>query len=100
MYPDLALSNPEPLEFVIPRKKSVTVKNPQTLRCSVVEDASMDTGYFNVSKLIDPIRFSQHKGFAYELFDKQAIDDFQSELNTRVKSVFGVNNLRKRGVVY
>ena len=70
MYPELAEMNPAPFNFVIPKAQKKRNRTPQKLSCSVVAAPSLDsTGYSDISALITPESFSQHKGFAYDLID-------------------------------
>ena len=94
------MTNPEPYNLEIPAKgKKKPAKNSQKLSCSIVENSSEQTGYFDVSRLIDPVRFSQHRGFASDKLDQDALEGFRDELNMKVKQTFKIK-LEKRGVVY
>jgi len=77
LYPELAEMNPTPYEFLIPRSSKKRTRSPRSLGCSVVANPSLEeTGYLDVSKLIDSERFAQHRGFAYEKQDPALLEDF------------------------
>mgnify|MGYP000959226605 CR=1 FL=1 len=70
MYPELAEMNPAPFSFVIPKAQKKRQRNPQKLSCSIVENPGLDsTGFVDISGLISPESFAQHKGFAKDLLD-------------------------------
>ena len=85
MYPELAEMNPAPFNFVIPKAQKKRVRSPLKLSCSVVSAPSLEaTGYANLSALITPEAFSQHKGFAHDLLDLAEQERLQDELHVRV----------------
>jgi len=75
---------------VIPKKKKSTSKRPATLHCSVVENPSKETGFVDVSKLINPTSFSQYRGFASDKIDQVEFSEFQNHLNARAKQSLNI----------
>jgi len=76
LYPDLAQFNPSTYEFPVRQYKPKRSKNPQTLRCSVVERPSLEsTGYQDLSYLLTSDIF-QNRGLASSAQDMGPLSEF------------------------
>jgi len=65
----------------------------------VNEAPSRDTGFIDMSKLIDPARFGQHRGYAFEKLDTESLDGFQDQLKFKLEKTFNID-IPKQGVIY
>ena len=99
VYPELAEHNVAPYNFEIPRSKKLRNRNPQTLSCSRVPNPSRDTGFVDLSGLLDQESFSNNRGYAYNMIDNEAHDQFQSDLKARVEKTLGVG-IKRPEVIY
>lgn len=56
----------------------------------VAQPSIQSSGFIDVSKVIDSVRFGQYRGFAYEKDDSAAIEQLQNDLAKRVNDQFEI----------
>ena len=67
LFPELALNNPQPTNFEIPKsKENRRKKNKSQLKASIKEVPERDD--INLSMMNSEI-FKEHRGYAYEKYD-------------------------------
>ncbi|CDW78883.1 50s ribosomal protein l27 [Stylonychia lemnae] len=88
LYPEKALKNPEPTNFVVPKRKPNQNKFPQKLSAKVV--APQDVQRVEI-KGLNPDLIKYHSKFAYQHEDPQDLKLFQEKMGYQFKSIIQSN---------
>ena len=83
LFPELALQNPAPTNFEIPKPKTnKKVRNPSPLKAKVVDAANVQRIEI---KTMTPKLFKYHGKNAYEHYDPETTENFQFNLHSMFK---------------
>eukprot|EP00347_Sterkiella_histriomuscorum_P007682 403347978 len=86
LYPELALKNPEPTNFKIPRCQPKKKRNPSTLHAKVVAPENVQR--IEIKNMSQQL-FKYHTKYAFENYSTEKHMEFQSHLDDKVSKHFG-----------